>query len=360
MRTKPSAVNAAARRLGIAPVAGHDRGRAQAHRADLAGRDRRGRPRRARASSTRGVRPPDADDRVLVGIVERGAEPDAGLGARVARRERGAEPRRVPPRPDPGVTGPPPTTMNWTLSRSKSSKSGSREHERELRRHAGDGRHPLALEQLERAAALPPRHDEAVTPPRRRLPGSLVMNPRCANDVPVKLAAAAAPGVADVGLGDERELAVAVERALRCAGRARREDDRHRPVGIVGEARPAPRRHAERRRGARRPTSRADLDGVDRVVLGRREPRRGEHEARLGPLEHGVALVARQAVVDARGDRADLRRREVGDEVLGAGRQDERDDVAGPRRRGARARPRPRRRRGRGRSYEIGQPSAVT
>ena len=34
------------------------------------------------------VRAADADDRVLVGIVERGAEPDAGFGARVARRER--------------------------------------------------------------------------------------------------------------------------------------------------------------------------------------------------------------------------------------------------------------------------------
>ena len=41
----------------------------------------------------RRVRAADADHRVLVRVVERGAEPDAGLGARVARRERGAEAR---------------------------------------------------------------------------------------------------------------------------------------------------------------------------------------------------------------------------------------------------------------------------
>ena len=90
MRTKPSAVNAAARLLGIVPVARHHRGRAQAHLADLARRDRRV-VGVAHASSTLAMRTADADDRVFVGIVERGAEPDAGLGARVARRELRAE-----------------------------------------------------------------------------------------------------------------------------------------------------------------------------------------------------------------------------------------------------------------------------
>ena len=78
------------RRLGIAPVAAHDGGGPQAHHADLA--------RRHRAvvlveqpELDGGVRASDAHDRVLLGVVERGAEPDAGFGARVAGHERGAE-----------------------------------------------------------------------------------------------------------------------------------------------------------------------------------------------------------------------------------------------------------------------------
>ena len=45
-------------------------------------------------------------------------------------------------------------------------------------------------------------------------------------------------------------------------------------------------------------------------------------------VEHRVALALRQPVVDAGGDRAELRRRAVREEVLGPGRQHERDDVA--------------------------------
>ena len=106
-----------------------------------AGRPRR--PRRAArgwssASTQREldarVRAPDADDRVLVGVVERGAEPDAGLGARVARREPRAEPaarflgEAGCDRPAAG------DDEACTLERSKRVEVGMAQHERELRR----------------------------------------------------------------------------------------------------------------------------------------------------------------------------------------------------------------------------------
>ena len=109
-------------------------------------------------------------------------------------------------------------------------------------------------------------------------------------------AAAAVPGVADIGLRDERELPVAVERALRQSGGARREDDRDRPVGIGGKRR----RHV---------TVDADVvqqvtDSVGgRVLVGR------QHDPRRGNAEHGLALASGKPVVHARSDRAELRRR---------------------------------------------------
>ena len=74
----------------VVPVARHHGGRAQADLADLAG----GHGVVVGVEEVEldaGVRPADADHGVLVGIVERGAEPDPRFGARVARRERGAE-----------------------------------------------------------------------------------------------------------------------------------------------------------------------------------------------------------------------------------------------------------------------------
>ena len=67
------------------------------------------------------------------------------------------------------------------------SKSGSREHERELRRDARDVGHALALHERERVVRRATVVMMKLVPPRRRLPGSFVMKPRCANDVPVKL-----------------------------------------------------------------------------------------------------------------------------------------------------------------------------
>src|SRR5215207_7381665 len=81
--------------VGVAPVPGHHGGGAQAHLADLACRDR---PvvvvEHGEVDS--GVGPADADDGVLLGVVERGAETDARFGARIARCQRG-------PAADPGL-----------------------------------------------------------------------------------------------------------------------------------------------------------------------------------------------------------------------------------------------------------------
>ena len=71
------------------------------------------------------MRPADADDRVFLGVVERGAEPDAGFGARVASRERRAEaaPRFVG---EAGRDGPPPAMMKLHARQVEGVEVGSR------------------------------------------------------------------------------------------------------------------------------------------------------------------------------------------------------------------------------------------
>ena len=180
------------------------------------------------------MRTPDADDRVLVGIVERGAEPDAGFGARVARREARAEPAaRLLREPGRDRTA----ARDDVLHRLEVEgvEVGIAQHERELRRHAGDRRHAFAREQFERGPRVPAFHDErgAAAP---QIAGELRHEAEVRERRAAERATAAVPGVADIGLRDERELAVAVERALRQAGGARREDDRDRAIGIGGRA----------------------------------------------------------------------------------------------------------------------------
>ena len=110
------------RRCGVVPVAGHHRRRAQAHLADLASVDRPvvvvaglsstpacGRPTLTSASSSR--------------IVERGADADPGLGARVADGERRRRTRARASRTSAGVAGPPPTTMACTARRGRTCRS---------------------------------------------------------------------------------------------------------------------------------------------------------------------------------------------------------------------------------------------
>ena len=153
-----------------------------------------------------------------------------------------------------------------------------------------------------------------VVPPRRRLPGSFVMKPRCANDVPVNErpppSHASPTSVCVMNASCRLQYSaplgkpVVPEVKMIATGRS----------GSSGSGGGAPARHAEVGEHARRGESAAR--GLD-------------HELRIGDVEHGGSLACRQAVVHARGDRADLRRGAVREEVLGPRRQDERDHVAG-------------------------------
>ena len=106
------------------------------------------------------VRAPDTDDRVLVRIIERSTEPDAGLRAGVAGGELCAEaPARL-------------------LRESRRHRASAHDdvlharqvvgvegrvaqHQRDLRGDTGEGCHALAREELERGVRAPARHDEA-------------------------------------------------------------------------------------------------------------------------------------------------------------------------------------------------------
>ncbi len=200
------------RLLGVAPVARHHCGGAQADLADLVRGDVAA-LRVADCEIDARVRPPDADDRVLLGIVECGAETDAGFRARVARRERGAEATACLL----GETGRDRSAARDDVLHRRQVEAielGIAQHQRELRRYAGDDRHALAGQQLERGACSPPLHDEgraAAAERARELRHEAEVRERRA----AERTSAAVPSVADVGLGDERELAVAVQRALR-------------------------------------------------------------------------------------------------------------------------------------------------
>ena len=140
-----------ARLLGVAPVARHDGGGAQAHLADVGAGDGIARLVAQRDLDAR-VRPAHADDRVLVGIVERGAEPDAGFGARVAGGEARAE-AAARFLGEPGSDRP--AARDDVLHRVQVEvvELGIAEHERELGRHARDRGHAFACEQFERGRA---------------------------------------------------------------------------------------------------------------------------------------------------------------------------------------------------------------
>ena len=169
----------------------------------------------------------------------------------------------------------------------------------------------------ERVRGAPTSHDEAraAAPQVAR---QLRHEPEVSHRRADRAAAAAAPRVADVGSGDELELPVAIQRALRQAGRARREHDRDGAVGVIGERR---RRLAgraqlvEHRVGTPRRRHRFDVGDTRKLQAGTRE-----HQPRRSRLEERGLLLRREAVVHPRRDRAELGRREVRGGVLGRGR----------------------------------------
>ena len=208
---------------------------------------------------------------------------------------------------------------------SNASKSSSREHQRQLGGDAGDAGHAFACDELQRIVGAPAGEDERGAT-AHQVAGQLGHEPQVRERGAGERAGAAAPAVTDVGRGDERELAVGVQRALREPGGARREDDRHRPVRIGREV------------GDGRALLQAEehVVGVDpgfhddrRDRGGRREPGGREHDGGPGDVEDRGALRRGELVVHAGRDGAELGRGEVCDQVLGSRRQHERDDVTG-------------------------------
>ena len=171
-----------------------------------------------------------------------------------------------------------------------------------------------------------------VVPPRRRLPSSLVMNPRCANEVPVKVREPP-PHRSPTSVRVMKSIwRWRYSAPFGVPGRARGEDDRDGFVGVghalVGCC-SATRRGSRSRRVLRR--------GRHRAPRGRRVRRSPAVSTNRGLARSSTpgTLAGREAVVHAGGHRADLRRGKVGEEVLGSGRKDEREHVA-------RAKPAPR------------------
>ena len=98
------------------------------------------------------MRTADAHDRVLGRVVEPGAEADAGLGARVPRGQRGAEPGAClvgQARGDgPSSHGDEPHRRQVVVV-----EVGLTQHERELGRDTGDARHPVLGDKAQRVRA---------------------------------------------------------------------------------------------------------------------------------------------------------------------------------------------------------------
>ncbi len=162
-------------------------------------------------------------------------------------------------------------------------------------------------------------------PPRREVAGQLGHEAEVRERGAGEATRPAAPGVADVGLRDERELAVAVQGSLGCSRGAGGEDDRHGPVGVRGQlvrSFPADAQVAQQRVGSGRGR---DLDRVEPV---RRETGCREDERRLGPVDHRGPLGRGEAVVHACSHRADLRGGEIRHQVLGPRWEHERDHRA--------------------------------
>ena len=165
--------------------------------------------------------------------------------------------------------------------------------------------------------------------PARRLPGSLVMKPEVRERRAGEARGRRRPSVSPTSVWVmNASWRFRVQRALRRAGRARREDDRDRPVGVVGAAAAARSRRAKLGEhgvtGPRRRSPTVDDSAVDRPARGRARPT----TSRARPRSSTASRSAGEPVVDAGGDRADLGRARRTRTGTRGRRQDQRDDVA--------------------------------
>src|SRR5213076_2647942 len=102
----------------------------------------------------------DADNGVLLGVVERGAEADPCFRARIARRERGPETIARLSR----QAGSDRSASDYEETHAVEVvgvEVGLSEHQRQLGRDTGEGRHPMFDGEPERVRGAPAPHDEA-------------------------------------------------------------------------------------------------------------------------------------------------------------------------------------------------------
>ena len=293
--------------FGIAPVARHDRGGAQAHFAHVSlghrlvvGVEQR-QARRWRAADRR------SRSRLLR---DRRTRCRARCRLRcTSSASRAAAPnRRRASSASPGVTGPPPAMMSRTLERSKRSKSGWRSMSASC---VGTPATVVIFSRASSSSASAARHRSMmnVVPPRCRLPGSLVMNPRCANDVP---------------LNDRPPVSHAPPVSV-CVMNASCRLQYTAPFGspVVPDVKMI----ATGRSGSSASAGGASAPAHAQVDRARRL---GSSIVSFGAASSSTAARSRsrEPVVDARGDRTELGRGAVGEEILGARREHEPDHVA--------------------------------
>ena len=259
--------------------------------------------------------PADRVQRLVVVGVERGAGADAArLGRRVADRVVGAEAaaglldqrRRRGAAADHDV---------WrTADRSGSSKSGVAQQQRDLGGHAAEHRrHALARRGRARRRPASGRAGGSVDP-SRRYQGSLVVKPMWANWVPASIGGPARrrPTRSPTSMrGDGGELALGERGALGQPGRARREHDRDRPVGVGGRsggAAPPGAVRGQRARPRRRRRARhGRVDQVEAAPPARAAASRGLMPAVTAPSLGGAEVG--DDVAGGRGEREQRRRR---------------------------------------------------
>ena len=209
---------------------------------------------------------------------------------------------------------------------------GSRQHERHLRRHAAE-RGDLELGHHAQGVGGAPRASRQVLGApslqvARQLGGGAQMRQRRAgHGVP-----AAAPGLADVALGDEAQLAPAEHGTLRRPRRPRREHDGDGTVvvGVEGRRALAAVAHTLEQGLGAAGHRLNEHRGARLVAPGRAQVLCRHQQARVGRPQHGATLGLHELGVDRSSNRPELGRGHVGHEVLGHRGQQQRHHVALP------------------------------